>query len=170
MSVKVGLFYGSTTGKTEYVAELIQTEFKGSNVVLNDISQASGSDFSEYSHLIIGSPTWNIGDLQSDWEGFFPEMDDIDFTGKKVAYFGTGDQVGYADNFMDAIGILAKKIEELGGITVGYWSADGYDFSESLALRNGKFIGLAIDEDNQAELTQQRVKTWVAQIKSEFGI
>lgn len=41
---------------------------------------------------------------------------------KKIAYFGCGDQVGYADNFVDAIGILEAKITERGGKTIGYWS------------------------------------------------
>ncbi|NES07778.1 MAG: flavodoxin FldA, partial [Okeania sp. SIO2F4] len=120
--------------------------------------------------LIVASPTWNIGELQSDWEGFFDELDNIDFKGKKVAYFGTGDQIGYADNFQDAIGMLEEKISSLGGTTVGHWSTDGYDFTESKAVKNGKFVGLALDEDNQAELTEERIKKWVAQLKTDFGI
>jgi flavodoxin I len=93
----------------------------------------------------------------------------MDFTGKTVAYFGTGDQLGYADNFMDAVGILEAKISERGGETIGYWPTDGYNFSESKAVKNGKFVGLAIDEDNQSDLTDERVKAWVSQIKREFA-
>lgn len=168
---KIGLFFGSTTGKTESVAETIQEAFGGDDVVtLHNIAEVDASDFDNYECIVIGCPTWNIGELQSDWEGFFPELDDIDFSGKKVAYFGTGDQVGYADNFMDALGILEEKISEKGGITMGYWTTEGYDFSESKALKNGKFLGLAIDEDNQSELTERRIKTWVAQLKKEFGV
>ncbi|MFN9675593.1 MAG: flavodoxin FldA, partial [Microcystis sp.] len=58
----------------------------------------------------------------------------------------------------------------LGGKTVGYWPTDGYDFNESKALKNGKFVGLALDEDNQSDLTEQRIKTWVAGLKGEFGV
>jgi flavodoxin I len=168
---RIGLFFGSTTGKTELVAETIQKEFGGDDVVtLHNIMDADEDDFADYQYLIIGCPTWNIGELQSDWEGFFPELDDIDFNGKKVAYFGTGDQIGYADNFQDAMGILEEKITELGGTTVGYWSTDGYDFNESKAVKNGKFVGLALDEDNQSDLTDERIKGWVAQLKKEFGL
>lgn len=168
---KIGLFYGSTTGKTLTVAEMIQAELGGEAMVkLEDIASAEGSDLENYDYLIIGCPTWNIGDLQSDWDGFFPELDQINLHGKKVAYFGTGDQVGYADNFLDAIGILEAKIAERGGQTVGYWPRDGYDFNESRALKNGKFVGLAIDEDNQPDLTEARIKTWVAQLKLEFAL
>jgi flavodoxin I len=168
---KIGLFFGTQTGNTETVAEQIQQEFGGDGVVtLHDVADVDTDDFSNYDCIIIGCPTWNIGELQSDWEGLYDELDAIDFSGKKVAYFGAGDQIGYADNFQDAMGILEEKISQLGGQTVGYWSIDGYDFSESKAVRNGKFVGLAIDEDNQSDLTEERVKTWVAQLKQEFGV
>jgi flavodoxin I len=167
----IGLVLGSTTGKTEYVAEMIQKEFGGEDIVtLHNIAEVEDSEFEDYEYLLIACPTWNIGELQSDWDGFFPELDNIDFSGKKVAYFGTGDQVGYADNFMDALGILEEKISERGGTTVGYWSKDGYDFNESKALRDGKFVGLALDEDNQSELTEERIKAWVSQLKKEFSL
>lgn len=144
MSKKIGLFYGTTTGKIETVAESIRDAFGDDVVILNDISQVDIEELNQYECLIIASPTWNVGDLQSDWENVFSELDDIDFTGKLVAYFGTGDQLGYGDTFQDAMGILEEKITELGGKTVGYTDAEGYDFSESKALRSNKFCGLAI--------------------------
>ena len=168
---KIGLFYGTTTGKTESAAEMIKDEFGGDSVVtVHDIADVSDSDFSDYEYLIIGCPTWDIGELQSDWDGFFEELDNIDFSGKKVAYFGTGDQMGYAENFQDAMGILEEKISSLGGKTVGYWSTDGYEHEASKADKGGKFVGLALDDDNQSELTEPRIKEWVDQLKTEFGI
>jgi flavodoxin I len=168
---KIGLFYGTQTGNTQTIAEAIQSQMGGEGVVeLYDVAQASTDDFVDYECIIVGCPTWNIGELQADWEGLYDELDAIDFNGKKVAYFGAGDQIGYADNFQDAMGILEEKISELGGTTVGFWSTDGYEHSESKAVKNGKFVGLAIDEDNQSELTDDRIKKWVAQIKQEFGV
>lgn len=167
---KIGLFYGTQTGNTQMVAELIQKEFGGSQVLdLIDISNASPKDFEAYTGIIIGCPTWNIGELQSDWEGFYEELDSVPFSGKTVAYFGLGDQVGYRDNFQDAMGILEEKISSLGGKTIGHWSTDSYDFSESKAVKKGQFVGLAIDEDNQSEFTGKRVKDWVALIKPKLG-
>lgn len=169
---KIGLFFGTQTGNTQMIAETIQKEFGGSNVVeLHDISGSDASDFADYDYIIIGCPTWDVGGLQADWEGFYEdELDSIDFSGKKVAYFAPGDQVGYSDNFQDAIGILEEKISERGDTTVGHWPTEGYDFNESKAVKNGKFVGLALDEDNQSELTDSRIKTWVAQLKSRFGV
>jgi flavodoxin I len=169
---KVGLFFGTQTGTTQDIAERIQAELGGDSVVdLYDISSADASDFEKYDYIIVGCPTWDIGELQSDWEGFYEgDLGKINFSGKKVAYFGAGDQYGYADNFQDAIGILEEKITSLGGKTVGYWATDGYEFDESKAVKNGKFVGLAIDETNQSELTDERVKAWATQVKQEFGL
>lgn len=167
---KIGLFYGTQTSNTQTAAELIQKEFSGDSVVtLHDISKTEPSDLEGYDYIIIGCPTWNIGELQSDWENFYEELDNIDFGGKKVAYFGEGDQVGYPDTFQDAMGMLEEKISEQGGETVGYWSPEGYEFNESKALRGDKLVGLALDEDNQSDLTEERIKTWVAQLKQEFA-
>jgi flavodoxin I len=168
---KIGLFFGTQTGKTEDAADRIAAEFGGDLVSLNDISSSEADDFAEYSCLIIGCPTWNIGEMQSDWDGFYQsELESINFSGKKVAYFGTGDQIGYADNFQDAMGILEEKISSLGGQTVGMWPNEGYEFDASRALKGNQFVGLALDEDNQSDLTDERIRTWVAQVKQEFGL
>ncbi|MBL1211483.1 flavodoxin FldA [Geminocystis sp. GBBB08] len=168
---KIGLFFGTQTGNTETIAETIQAEFGGNSIVdLHDVARAEVEDLRGYEYLIIGCPTWNVGELQSDWDALYQDLEEIDFTAKKVAYFGAGDQIGYSDNFQDAMGILEEKISSLGGKTVGYWSTENYDFNESKAVRNGKFVGLAIDEDNQSDLTKSRIKSWVAQVKGEFGL
>ncbi len=168
---KIGIFFGTQTGNTETVAEQVQQALGGEAIAaLHDIAEADPDDLAGYDCLIVGCPTWNIGELQSDWEGFYDQLDDVDFSGKQIAYFGAGDQVGYADNFQDAMGILEAKISGLGGKTVGHWPTDGYEFNESKALRNGSFVGLAIDEDNQSDLTEERITAWTQQLKSELGL
>ena len=167
---KIGLFYGSTTGKTADVAEQVQAVLGGDSVVdLIEIEDAGA--LANYEYLIIACPTWNIGELQDDWAAVFDDLNDVNFSGKTVAYIGTGDQVGYADNFMDAMGQLEEKIASLGGKTVGYWPADGYEHEASLAIRDGnKFCGLALDEDNEPDKTEGRIKTWAIQIKQEMSL
>ncbi len=69
---KIGLFFGTQTGNTQTEAKIIQKEFGGESVVeLQEIYQIEPSDFDEYENIIIGCPTWNIGELQNDWEEFF---------------------------------------------------------------------------------------------------
>ncbi len=53
----IGLFYGSRTGKTEYVAEIIQQKFGNDLVTLHNISEVENSDFEDYQYLIIACPT-----------------------------------------------------------------------------------------------------------------
>ena len=167
---EIGLFFGTQTSNTQTAAEMIQQELGGESIVeLIDVAQAEPTDFEEFDKVIIGCPTWNVGEMQSDWEDMYEELDEIDFSGKQVAYFGEGDQAGYPDSFQDAMGMLEDKISNQGGETVGYWSTEGYDFEDSKALKNDKFVGLALDEDNQSELTEERIKSWAKQLKQEFG-
>ena len=98
-----------------------------------------------------------------------PEFKKIDFTGIKTAYFGLGDQLGYPDSFVDGIGILAEVVLKNGGEVFGSWSTEGYDFDESLGVNpDGDFYGLVIDDDNQHEMTDERVDKWLSQIKPDL--
>lgn len=168
-----GLFYGSSTGVTEYVADAINDVWCQYGMppleAVNIGYMKDAAQFLAYDTLILGISTWNIGKLQDDWDILFPQLDHLDFTGRRVALFGLGDQNNYPDNFLDAMGILADKLRERGAELVGQWGCDGYEFAESLALYDGRFIGLALDEVNQADLTTNRVQHWVAQIIPEFA-
>ncbi len=171
---RIGLFYGSTTGVTEKIAFDIQSAWKQkTGEDLEPVNIGTLKNLSEllgYDHLILGIPTWNIGQLQDDWDIAFPQLDNLDFTGKQVALFGIGDQYGYPDNYLDAVGILGQKLRELGAELVGYCDTDTYEFAESRALENGKFIGLGIDEVHQRELSAERIEQWLSQIIQEFNI
>ena len=67
------------------------------------------------------------------------------------------------------MGILFEKFSANGAKIVGAVSTDGYEFDESIAVKDGKFVGLALDADNQSDLTESRIKAWVEQIKPEFA-
>ncbi len=169
---KIGLFYGSDTGQTEEVANYIVDKMGRNLVEIHDIATTKPSDFDKYKKIILGLSTWFDGDLQSDWEVFYKDhFKKINFTGKKIAIFGLGDQYGYADYFVDGIGILAETVVENGGELIGLWPTEGYEHNQSKAeLEGGFFAGLALDQDNQADLTYPRVDKWIAQITREFGL
>ena len=166
---KLAIIYGSDTGATENVANLLVEKIKPLEIDLLEVSNVSPDDFLEYDIIIMGIPTWYIGELQSDWDYFFPKFKEIDFTGKKTAFFGLGDQLGYPDSFVDGIGILAEVVLKNGGEVFGYWSNEGYDFDESLGVApNGDFYGLVLDDDNEHEMTEERVDKWLSQIKDHL--
>ena len=168
-SNKVALIYGSDTGSTEYISEIIAEKLALENIDFKDVVTMKPPDFAEYDIMIMGIPTWYVGELQTDWDDFFEEFKTIDFTSKKVAFYALGDQYGYPDNFQDGLGILAEVVLDNGGELYGYWPNEGYDFNESLGVApNGMFYGLALDEDNQRDESNDRIEKWVNQIKEEL--
>jgi len=166
--MRIKLIYGSDTGNTELVTEDLVK-------LLDDIEVTTVADLTpedwDHDKFILGIPTWYDGELQSDWEDYFEEFKTIDFKGKVIALLGLGDQIGYDEWFCDGIGILAEVIIKNGGQVIGFTEKDdSYEFEDSKALVDDDTLyGLAIDEDNQPELTQERLKKWVEQLKKEFN-
>lgn len=164
---KTAIFYGSTEGDTEKVAYMLKDKL--GDVDIYNVASASADDVQKYDILLFGASTWDIGELQEDWETFIDVLDDIDFNGKKVAFFGTGDADGYPDTFVDALGIIYERIKDSGASFFGQVDTEGYTFDDSRGLVDGKFIGLPIDEDNEPNLTEERVNKWVESIKGELS-
>lgn len=168
-SGRVAIFYGSSTGNTEGVAKQIKDEL-GSVDHLKNVAEAHPLDFTACEIMILGIPTWHIGELQDDWAAILPDVAKNNYAGKKIAIFGLGDQKGYADTYVDAMADIAEAFEKTGAKLHGLWPTDGYDFKKSKALRDGKFMGVVIDVENQDNLSDKRIKAWCKQIKGELGI
>lgn len=145
------------------VAALIAQQF---DIDSNDIADVELEDLEQYDLIILGTPTVNNGEIQSDWDYVLDDIEDLNLTDTKVAVFGLGDQIDYADTFVDAMADLAQTCEEAGATLIGSWPSKGYTHSESRAEKNGFFVGLAIDMERQAEQTHKRVENWVSQLKS----
>jgi flavodoxin I len=169
---KIKLIFGTDTGNTEYVINtyllsLLENEFE---VKVVEVDEITSEDWESHNFFILGIPTWYDGLLQSDWEDYFEEFKQIDFTGKTLALFGLGDQIGYAEYFVDGIGILAEVILKNGGKIIGYWPKEGYEYLKSKAELNKEVLyGLALDEDNEDNLTQERCEKWILQLKKEIN-
>ena len=165
----VGLFFGSDTGNTEAVAKMIQKELGKNLIEVRDIAKSSKADIENFDLLMFGIPTWYYGEAQADWDDFFPDLGEIDFTNKLVAIFGCGDQEDYAEYFLDAMGTLRDIVEARGATIIGHWPTEGYQFEASKALVDDKhFVGLGIDEDRQPDLTPGRIEAWCKQLVEEM--
>ncbi len=165
---KIGIFYGSTTGNTEKVAGLIQKEFGEDKADLHNVDITEIKDVEKYQYLIFGVSTWGVSDMQDDFEDFMDILEEVDFTGKKVALFGLGDQSTYTESFVDAMGILYDRLKKMGVKLTGAVSKEGYSFQDSMALIKGKLVGLALDEEFESHLTAERIRKWVDGLKKEF--
>ncbi len=172
----IGLFYGTSTCYTEMAGEKIR---KALHILLGedrvDVFNIADTPIIQtqfYDFLIFGIPTWDYGELQEDWEEIWDEMDSIDFSGKKIAIYGMGDQVGYPEWFLDAMGYLHSKLVHRGAIPCGYWPRAGYVFEASKALTPDEqyFVGLALDDETEFQLSEARIQQWCTQIIAEFGL
>lgn len=165
---KTALIYGSDTGVTEEITGLIKALLDDQNINILNVFHAEEDIFRSYDRFILGLSTWYDGELQSDWDEFFERFKKIDFSNKKVVLFGLGDQEAYAEYFVDGLGIIGQIVIQNGGQLFGKWPTKGYVFEQSKGLLDKDyFYGLALDEDNQPELTDARIEKWLLNIKEE---
>jgi len=164
MQEKTLIIFGSSLGNTQFVAEKLQQLLPGS--VLMEASCVTKKEIDKFSNLILGSSTWGVGLLQDEFDTFMELLQEQNLTNKTIALFGLGDQQNYPDSFCDGMGKIYDTLKDRGVKFIGEWPADEYDFSMSKAFKNGKLVGLALDEDNEPDLTNYRLKNWVKKIKS----
>lgn len=157
----VAVIYGSSTLNTEYVSQRLVAAFGSDQADLHNVKDIDPSLVEDRDGLVFVTSTWGTGDLQDDWELFLPRMEDLSFENKVVGLVGVGDQDNYPETFCDSIAILYELVTRNGGRVVGATDTEGYSFKKSKALREGRFVGLVLDEDNQADHTDQRIRDWV---------
>ncbi len=169
--MKIGLFYGSSTCYTEMVAEKIQAFLGNDLVTLHNLKDDALSLMQDYDLLILGIPTWDFGELQEDWEAQWQSLAETQLNGKIVALYGMGDQLGYSEWFLDALGMLHELLAAKGVSFIGYWPTEGYEFisDKPLTADGQQFVGLALDDVNQFEQTDDRIEAWCEQILTEMS-
>lgn len=170
--MKIGIFFASVTGTTEDVADMIKAELGDEADDPKAIADVTPQSLLDYDALIVGAPTWNTGADEersnTEWDEYlYNELQSVNLGGKCVGVFGCGDGVGYGGNFCDAIEEMHDMFEKAGGKMVGYVSTDGYDFDESKSVRGDKFLGLAIDNVNNDDMTEERIGAWCKQVAQE---
>ena len=145
---KIGIFYGSTTGTTESVAEQIA------------------------SHLGVGSSeVYNVGNTDAkvaDWYDFLEQLAGKNLSGKKIALFGCGDAMSFGSTFCDAVGIIYEKLQGTGATFIGTVDPSDYTYDASTAEIDGQLVGLLIDENNEADKTELRIQNWTDALKKEI--
>ncbi|MBN2637367.1 MAG: flavodoxin [Prolixibacteraceae bacterium] len=165
---KTAIIYSFHTQKSKKVAEKIIDVFGKDKIDAINAEEITNSTFEDYNNFILSAPTWFDGELPNYWDEFVPDLEEMDLKNKTFAVFGLGDQKGYPENFCDAIGILVEILEECGANIIGKTKAEGYTFESSKALRGDEFVGLPLDQENQARQTQKRIENWVTQLKKEM--
>ena len=158
---KTIVVYGSSTGTCEAIAEKIAEKLGVESLNVQDLTAdiVAAND-----NLILGTSTWGAGELQDDWYDGLNILKGADLSGKTIALFGCGDAESYGDTFVGGIAELYNAIKDSGAQFIGAVPTDGYSFSDSEAVINGKFIGLPLDDVNEDDKTDGRIDAWIAAI------
>ena len=158
---KTVVIYGSSTGTCENIAERIAAKLGAEVLNVQDLN-ANVVDAND--NLILGTSTWGAGELQDDWYDGVKVLKAATLTGKTIALFGCGDAESYSDTFVGGMGELYDAVKDSGARVIGAVDTDGYTFDDSSAVVDGKFVGLALDDVNEDDKTDDRIEAWVAAI------
>ncbi|MGP1350459.1 MAG: flavodoxin FldA [Hoylesella marshii] len=162
---KTVVIYGSSTGTCQSIAEKIAAKL---GVEAIDVANLNADAVSEAENLILGTSTWGAGELQDDWVDGLETLKGLDLNGKTVALFGCGDAESYGDTFCGAMAEIYNGIKDKGVTFVGAVPTDGYTFDDSEAVIDGKFVGLALDDVNENDKTDERIDAWIDSIKGSL--
>lgn len=164
---KIGIFYGTNTGKTRAIIEEIEFNLKDRDIEIIDVKNGI-EKIKGFKNLILATPSYEVGETQKDWAKNLEMLEKINFKGKIVALVGLGNQYAFGESFVDGMRVLYDIVSKNGAEVIGFTSIKGYYFKESKAIIKEKFVGLALDENNQDDETPKRIEEWLQEIKSYF--
>ncbi len=169
---KIGIFYASAGGNTTQIAEALKEAFEVDDeaCILMEDDFDSIEQFEAYDVLFFGSSTWGQGDVHFSWVDALLEVssEEMSFEGKTMAFFGAGDSKKHGEHFCSALGKFYQQFSKAGAKVIGFVDKEGYTYDASLAEVGDKLCGLAIDNINEEDKTEERIENWIEQLKSEL--
>lgn len=164
---KIGIFFGSTTGNTALVAKKIAKQLGVSDEDVKNVASASPADLGDYDVILLGCSTWGDGDMQDDMHDFIDGASTLMLRGKKIAYFGCGDD-SMSDTFCNAVGEMYLRMKPTEATPIGIYNTYGFEFNHTDAKVDGVVVGLLIDNTNHEDLTDTKIKEWCEELKGEI--
>lgn len=162
---KTIVVFGSSTGTCEGIANDIAGKL---GVEAVNVQELDADKLAENDNLLLGTSTWGVGEVQDDWYDGLKVIKGADLSGKTVALFGCGDSCSYSDSFCGGMAELYNAVKEAGAKVIGQVDAADYTYDDSEAVQDGKFVGLALDNDNEESKTAERIDAWIEAIKGEL--
>lgn len=171
---KTALYYSPVGGNVNRVANMLGALIGIDKVDIIPVKEVEEGDLDKYNKIIllgstVGADHWSNETIVDEWPEFFTKNKEISFEKKKLAIVGLGNSFLYPDHFVDGMAVLHERLTKQGANVLGKVENKGYDFTDSEALDDdGFFCGLPIDEDNEEELTAERLENWIALLKPDF--
>lgn len=163
---KTVIIYGSSTGTCQSIAETIANKLGVSDIL--DVAKVTAAQVNVYDNLLLGTSTWGAGDMQDDWYSGIKEIKNANLAGKTVALFGCGDSQSYSDTYCDGMGEIYRELQGTGCNIIGQVPTDGYTYDDSTAVVDDHFVGLALDDVNEGDMTEARIDAWIDSIKDSL--
>lgn len=158
---RIGIFYGSSKGSLARLASQIGAKLQVPAEDIRSISQLDRDSVRRYDMLILGSSTGCGGSLQKDWNDALAWLEKTDLSGITVALFGCDNSKENGGAFCNGMGKLYEALKDTGASFTGVVSMLDYPAITSAAVKNDKFVGLAVDEATEGNITDKRVERWV---------
>ena len=170
---KTVLIYWPKRGNVESTVARLSAHFDKDAIDIFTITEIEPEKLIDYDLLIFGGSTigadhWEDSHISS-WYNFFEALKSVNLQGKAAAIFGLGDQVLYPEHFVDGMVVIRDELVAAGAKIIGRWPVEGYEHTDSKSQEGDHFIGLALDDDQQHELSDERIRKWVEVLKSEVG-
>lgn len=159
------VIYGSSTGTCQSIAQTIADKL---GVEAIDVASLTEEVVKSNDNLILGTSTWGAGELQDDWYDGVKVLKSAGLQGKTVAVFGCGDSESYSDTFCGGMRELYDAASEAGAKLIGEVDASDYTYDDTEAVVDGHFVGLALDDVNESDKTENRIDAWIAAIKPQL--
>ncbi|MFA7138837.1 MAG: flavodoxin domain-containing protein [Bacteroidales bacterium] len=165
------VLYWPEGGAVDHSAYKIYSLLTPGTADIFNIEEVQPEKLMEYSFIIaggstVGSETWEEVSGNNQWILFLKKCKEsgINLQGIKFAVFGLGDQILYPHHFVNDMAEIHKAFIAMGATPKGEWPSEGYRFSASRAHHDGKFVGLALDEVNEEEKSDERISKWIKQL------
>jgi len=171
---KILLIYWPEGGNVETIALKLREKLMNADITKRTVTDVTVDDMESNDNWIIGGSTvgshvWEDADDSNKWVEFFKMLDVVDMTKKTVAFYGLGDHILYPNHFVDGLGVFQEEFSNRNANIIGKWPTEGYNFTDSEGVEDDMFYGLALDEDHEDELTDQRLDNWLELIKNDFN-
>lgn len=168
MSNSIAIFYGSTTGNTEFIAKKLHKQLNTKNTLCKNVKNLSQEELKAFDLLILGCSTWGPGLMQDDMKSFLDKYaGGIIKESKHIAFFALGDQTIYPESFAESLDKMASIFHNAKPKHIGIIKSENYFYADKLKAKHTTFQGLAIDEDNESNLSDKRIEKWIKQLKAE---
>ncbi|MGM8364544.1 flavodoxin [Virgibacillus sp. W0181] len=112
---KILIIFASSTGNTELMAEAIADYLHSYHHEVDlktfDFDVIDMEDIEHYDAILVGTYTWDDGELPYEVEDFYDDLEDANLAGKVFGVFGSADS--FYDTYGGAIDLVADRAKKL---------------------------------------------------------